>query len=384
MSHTYIPTNWINKKTQLNADNMNKIEEELVRLARESGGLTEVLEGPGVSVTKKSDSSVIVGLKNGSSEDNLLVLDKDNGLILTLSMGYDPETRQLVLSSGSGWRETVQFDIDKSVVDGNYDPETRNLILTLSDDSDIVIDMSKLKINWEFIESDTINIIEGSTDHGIQTFRIECKISDKERNSITVVDDGLYSERLDWDGIGVSDESDGTWEFEGVLGFKNWFFESSKTVSIDEYTLEGKYGSLDYYNFGFIISPEEGNRLELKDGKLYSSDKLIEEVMLKQELDRLNDEYTALKNCKFPSSNSINMTKGEGSDGKLYIKSDIKLSQYLGNELYMTETGIMMAPYTPGPGKPDLTPYVNRLEELEREYPKKDIDLNYLKNSINI
>jgi hypothetical protein len=384
MSHTYIPTNWINKKTQLNADNMNKIEEELVRLARESGGLTEVLEGPGVSVTKKSDSSVIVGLKNGSSEDNLLVLDKDNGLILTLSMGYDPETRQLVLSSGSGWRETVQFDIDKSVVDGNYDPETRNLILTLSDDSDIVIDMSKLKINWEFIESDTINIIEGSTDQGIQTFRIECKISDKERNSITVVDDGLYSERLDWDGIGVSDESDGTWEFEGVLGFKNWFFESSKTVSIDEYTLEGKYGSLDYYNFGFIISPEEGNRLELKDGKLYSSDKLIEEVMLKQELDRLNDEYTALKNCKFPSSNSINMTKGEGSDGKLYIKSDIKLSQYLGNELYMTETGIMMAPYTPGPGKPDLTPYVNRLEELEREYPKKDIDLNYLKNSINI
>jgi hypothetical protein len=226
--------------------------------------------------------------------------------------------------------------------------------------------------------------IEGSTDQGIQTFRIECKISDKERNSITVVDDGLYSERLDWDGIGVSDESDGTWEFEGVLGFKNWFFESSKTVSIDEYTLEGKYGSLDYYNFGFIISPEEGNRLELKDGKLYSSDKLIEEVMLKQELDRLNDEYTALKNCKFPSSNSINMTKGEGSDGKLYIKSDIKLSQYLGNELYMTETGIMMAPYTPGPGKPDLTPYVNRLEELEREYPKKDIDLNYLKNSINI
>ena len=378
MSHTYIPTNWINKKTQLNADNMNKIEEELVRLARESGGLTEVLEGPGVSVTKKSDSSVIVGLKNGSSEDNLLVLDKDNGLILTLSMGYDPETRQLVLSSGSGWRETVQFDIDKSVVDGNYDPETRNLILTLSDDSDIVIDMSKLKINWEFIESDTINIIEGSTDQGIQTFRIECKISDKERNSITVVDDGLYSERLDWDGIGVSDESDGTWEF------KNWFFESSKTVSIDEYTLEGKYGSLDYYNFGFIISPEEGNRLELKDGKLYSSDKLIEEVMLKQELDRLNDEYTALKNCKFPSSNSINMTKGEGSDGKLYIKSDIKLSQYLGNELYMTETGIMMAPYTPGPGKPDLTPYVNRLEELEKEYPKKDIDLNYLKNSINI
>jgi hypothetical protein len=244
--------------------------------------------------------------------------------------------------------------------------------------------MSKLKINWEFIESDTINIIEGSTDQGIQTFRIECKISDKERNSITVVDDGLYSERLDWDGIGVSDESDGTWEFEGVLGFKNWFFESSKTVSIDEYTLEGKYGSLDYYNFGFIISPEEGNRLELKDGKLYSSDKLIEEVMLKQELDRLNDEYTALKNCKFPSSNSINMTKGEGSDGKLYIKSDIKLSQYLGNELYMTETGIMMAPYTPDPGKPDLTPYVNRLEELEREYPKKDIDLNYLKNSINI
>ena len=240
MAHTYIPTNWINKKTQLNADNMNKIEEELARLARESGGITEILEGPGINVTTSDSSSVIVGLKTGSSEDNLLVLDKDNGLILTLSLGYDPETRKLVLSSGSGWSSSVEFDVDRAVVDGNYDPETKNIVLTLSDDTEVIIDMSKMKLNWKFIESSSIIITEDFDDDGLSTFKLECRISEDERNEITIKDDGLFSERLDWNNLGISDETDGRWEFEGVIGFKYWFFESSKSVSIDTCTLEGK------------------------------------------------------------------------------------------------------------------------------------------------
>ena len=211
---------------------------------------------------------MIVGLKSGTSKDNLLVLDKDNGLILTLSLGYDPETRRLVLSSGSGWTTSVEFDVDRAVVDGNYDPDTKNIVLTLSDDTEVVIDMSKMKINWKFIESNSIKITEDFDDEGNQTFKLECRVSEDERNEITVLDDGIFSERLDWKYLGVSDESDGRWEFDGVIGFKYWFFESSKSVKIDKYTLENKKGnSIDYYNFGYRISSEDGNQLEIRNGR---------------------------------------------------------------------------------------------------------------------
>lgn len=386
MAHTYIPTNWINKKTQLNADNMNKIEEELARLARESGGITEILEGPGINVTTSDGSSVIVGLKSGTSEDNLLVLDKDNGLILTLSLGYDPETRRLVLSSGSGWTTSVEFDVDRAVVDGNYDPDTKNIVLTLSDDTEVVIDMSKMKINWKFIESNSIKITEDFDDEGNQTFKMECRVSEDERNEITVLDDGIFSERLDWKYLGVSDESDGRWEFDGVIGFKYWFFESSKSVKIDKYTLENKKGnSIDYYNFGYRISSEDGNQLEIRNGKLYSVDEIPEEKALRLELERITEEYEALKSTKYSDSESIEMTSMVISDtGYRYVKSEVKLSEYLGNELIITDTGLKMPPYTPGPGKPDLTPYVERLEELETEYPRAKKEIKYINDTLNI
>lgn len=385
MAHTYIPTNWINKKTQLNADNMNKIEEELARLARESGGITEILEGPGINVTTSDSSSVIVGLKTGSSEDNLLVLDKDNGLILTLSLGYDPETRKLVLSSGSGWSSSVEFDVDRAVVDGNYDPETKNIVLTLSDDTEVIIDMSKMKLNWKFIESSSIIITEDFDDDGLSTFKLECRISEDERNEITIKDDGLFSERLDWNNLGISDETDGRWEFEGVIGFKYWFFESSKSVNIDTCTLEGKSGNLDYYNFGYRISTEKGNVLEIRNGKLYIPDEIPEEAKLRQELERMTEEYESLKSIKFRSSGSVKFIDKVDPDTDMrYIKADIKVSEYLGNEIVINKDGVMIPPYTPGPGKPDLTPYVNRLKELEKEYPRSSREVDYFKTSINI
>lgn len=384
MAHTYIPTNWINKKTQLNADNMNKIEQELARLARESGGISKILEGPGIQVTGGTDeSSVIVGLKSGSSTDNLLVLDKDNGLILTLSLGYDPLNRKLVLSSGSGWKTEVDFGIDRSIVDGNYDPETRNIVFTLSDDTEVIVDMSKMKINWKFINSSTIHVFEDyDNDEGVSTFRLECQISEEEGNEIVIKEDGLYSERNDWKYIGVSGESEGQWEFEGELGYKYWYFESSRSVSIDEYTLEGKKRNIQYYNFGYRISTKKGNTLDVRNGKLYITDEIPEEAAMRLEVERLEEEVRAEKEVTFRSSDSVRLVTVMDPDSlEKYVRAELKISEYLGNELELTSDGMYIAPYTPGPGKPDLTPYVARLEELEVEYPRVKRELGYIRDN---
>lgn len=386
MSHIYVPTNWVNKKTQLNADNMNKIEQELARLAKESGGISEVKEGPGIIVTP-GEGSVIVGLRSGSSQDNLLVLDKDEGLLLTLDLGYDPETRELVLSSGSGWRTSVQFDIDKVIVDGNYDPETRNIVLTLSDDTEIIIDMSKLKINWKMLESNTISIEEGVDEDGIQTFKLNAKISKKEKNSITEETDGLYSERLEWNNLGVSDESDGRWEFEEVIGNKYWFFESSKSVQVDKFTenSDNETSVIDYYNFGYRISTDEGNILEIRNGKLYSPNDTPENAIIRQEIQRLEEEYQALKDVKFRTSKSVRLNEVTDPDtGEIILSADVRISTYPGNEILILSDGIRVPPYEPDPDMPDLTPYINRLEELEKEYPRSKKEVDYIKTSINI
>lgn len=384
MGHTYIPTNWINKKTQLNADNMNKIEEELARLARESGGITQVLEGPGVQVTAKDETSVIIGLKSGTSSDNLLVLDKDNGLILTLSMGYDPETRKLVLRSGSGWSTEVDFDVDKAVVDGNYDPETRNIVLSLSDNSEVIIDMSQMRINWKYIDSKSIRVIEDYDEDGLQTFQFECRISERESNNLVLLDDGLYSEGLDWRFIGVSQEEGGLWEFDGELGFKYWYFESGRNVYVDKNTIETKTRTIDYYNFGYKISTDTGNRFEVRNGKLYAYDEIPEEKSLRLELERLEEEYTALKSVSFRSSETIKLNRYTGAQGSSYIKASVKLSGALGNELVIQSNGLKMPPYTPKGDEPDLTPYVTEVEELEVEVPRVRIAVNNISESIYI
>lgn len=381
MAHVYVPTVWVNGQTQLNAANMNKIEEELARLARESGGITEVLEGPGITVTG-NDRSVIVGLKAGTSEDNLLVLDSDNGLILTLSMGYDPETRELVLSSGSGWQTSVQFDIDKVIVDGYYDPETRNIVLTLSDDTEIIVDMSNLKINWKMINSRSIQVVESVDEDGIQTFKFHARISKKERNEITILEDGLYSERMDWNNLGISDEEDGRWEFEGEVGNEYWYFESSHSVRIDEYT---DSDGVDYYNFNYRISTDDGNILEIRNGKLYVPDEIPEDAIARQELERLQEEYNTLRAVIYKTSSSIKLTHVVDPDtGGMYVYGDVRLSSDLGNEIEIRDDGVYVPPYEPDPDMPSLDPYIERLEELEKEYPRVHQELHYFAESVDI
>lgn len=382
--HVYIPTNWINKKTQLNAANMNKIEEELARLSKEAGGITEVLEGPGIDVTT-IDRTVIVGLRSGSAADNLLVLDKDEGLILTLSLAYDPETRKLVLSSGSGWSTEVNFDVDRAVVDGNYDPETKNIVLTLSDDSEIIIDMSKFKLNWKMIDSKSIEVVESEDEDGIPIYTFNCKISEEEGNNLTIKDDGLYSERLDWNNLGISDETDGRWEFDGEVGNKYWYFQAGKAISIDHYKHVTKWRELDYYNFGYKISTAEGNILEIRDGKLFSPDEIPADTRIRLELERLTDEYRALYNIKFGTTKSIKINRKEDPDtGEIFGSSDVRLSTYLGNEIEIRENGIYVPPYKPDPDMPDLGPYLARLVELEKEYPRAKSEVEYINNSANI
>lgn len=383
MAHTYIPTTWINQKTQLNADNMNKIEQELAYLSKNLGGIREISEGPGIQITPSDNNSCIVGLKSGSSTDNLLVLDKDKGLLLTLSLGYDPVGRKLVLSSGSGWKTEVDFGVDRSIVDGNYDPDTRNIVFTLSDDTEVTVDMSKMKINWKFINSSTIHVYEDyDNDEGISTFRLECQISEAEGNELTIKDDGLYSERTDWRYLGVSDESEGQWEFEGELGNKYWFFESSRSVNAEPYTLETKWRNIQYYNFGYRISIKEGNSLEIRNGKLYVTDEIPEEAILRMEVDRLEEEVKAEKAVRFRTSDSVEFVdKIDPYSNERYVKAQLRLSSYLGNELVVTEDGMYIAPYTPGPGKPDLTPYVVKLEELETEFPMVKRELGFIRNN---
>lgn len=381
MAHVYVPTIWVNGQTQLNAANMNKIEEELARLARESGGITEVLEGPGITVTG-NDRSVIVGLKAGTSEDNLLVLDKDNGLILTLSMGYDPETRELVLSSGSGWKTSVQFDIDKVLVDGYYDPETKNIVFTLSDDTEIIVDMSRMKINWKMIDSESIQVIESIDKDGVQTFSFQAKISKKERNEITILDDGLYSERMDWNNLGISDEDDGRWEFEGEVGNEYWNFQSSHSVKIDEYT---DSDGVDYYNFSYRISTDDGNILEIRNKRLYAPDEIPEDAIVRQELERLQEEYDALRNVIYRPSQSVNLRHVvDPYTGKMYVRGDVKLSDDISNEIRILDDGILVPPYEPDPDMPSLDPYIKRLEELEKEYPRSHQELHYFAESIKL
>lgn len=388
MAHTYVPTTWINNKTQLNEANMNKIEQELYRLSLESGGVKEILEGPGIQVTPGTDeSSVIVGLRSGSSKDNLLLLDKENGLILTLGLSYDPAERKLVLSSGSGWKTEVDFGVDRSIVNGHYDPETRNIVFDLSDETEVVVDMSKMKINWKYIESNTIRIIEDfDADEGISTFKMECKISEEEGNEITVKDDGLYSERTDWRFLGVSDESDGRWEFEEEIGNKYWYFESSKSVDVEKYDHVTKWRTIGYYDFGYRISTKEGNFLNVRDGKLYVTDELPEETALRLEVERLEEEIQAEKELAFRSNDSVEFINTvDKYSGKRYIKAQVRVSETIDNEIEVTSDGIHIPPYTPGPGKPDLTPYVIRVEELEAEFPRvKNKEIGYIKNNAKI
>lgn len=386
MAFKYVPTNWVNKKTQLNEDNMNKIEEALARLAEESGGIQEILEGPGITATSSVDGTkVIVGLKRGSSDNNLLILDPNNGLFLTLNMSYDLKTRTLNINNGegNGWSQSVQFDVDKAIVDGNYDPETRNLVFDLSDASQVVVDMSKLRPNWTFLNSKTMTITEDQNEEGLTTFKLDVKLSEDETNELVIKDDGLYSERLDWNLIGVSKETDGRWEFEEEIGNVYWHFESSNTVQVDNFELQGKKGSLKYFNFSYRISTESGNVLEIRDGKIVAPD-LIEEAALRLELDRLNEMYSALRHMKYKESDTVKFTYKFNQDNEGYLEAKAKISEHVNNELIMDDFGIKFPPYTPGPGKPDLTPFIERLEEMEKEYPRSGIEVDYLMNNAKI
>lgn len=375
--HTYIPTNWINKKTQLNADNMNKIELELARLAKESGGITSVLEGPGVQVTPKSDTEVIIGLKSGSSEDNLLVLDPDKGMILTLSMGYDPETRKLVLSSGSGWSNEVEFDIDKALVNGIYDPDTRNIVLELSDGSEVIVDMSKFRENWSIIDTESIHVNTEVDESGLTVFSFDAIISEEEDNILTIKDDGLYVDGLDWTNMGVSDETDGRWEFKGSMGSKYWHFESGRNLTVDKYVLEKKKYSLDYYKFGVNISGESGNVLELRNG-LYVSENIPGEVAIAQEIIRLNEELNAYRNAVFKTTKSLRFNQTIDESGSRIMTQEVRVSPLEGNKLTIDETGVYVPAYEPSGDEPDVTPYLRRLEELEVETPRVKREVNFI------
>lgn len=378
MAEYYVPTNWINRKTQLNADNMNKIEQELARLSRLSGGIKRVLEGPGIIVTPGA-GEVTVGLKSGTSEDNLLVLDSENGLILTLSLSYDKDTRKLKLSSGSGWSEEIEFDIDKALVDGNYDPDTRTIILTMSDGNDIIIDMSKLDLNWRLLDTDSIKVTEHIDEFGYRTFKFDAKVSEYEHNNLIVKDDGLYSEKLKWTNLGISDETGGRWEFEGEIGNEFWHFESGKCIDINKIN----YSDIDFYEFKYILSPDEGNSLLIKeDGGLYMPEATPEMLQLQDDLDKLRDEYDRLNKTTYKISKSVKLTESIDPDtGYRIVTADAKVSSISNNEIRQTEDGLMVDPMKPSDDGPDLTEVNRRTLELEKGYPRMREELTYIQTT---
>lgn len=160
------------------------------------------------------------------------------------------------------------------------------------------------------------------------------------------------------------------------VGNKIWRLVPGDGVSITKETSS----SVDTYTFDAKVSEEKGNILRSDEsGGLYVPELTSISEELQKEIDKLKEDLAVLKDMEYRSSNSVKMTKSIDSDGKVVVKSDIKISIDEGNILEARSDGMYVRATDYGPGS--IMDIERRLTALENELASINQDIDNLKTT---
>lgn len=160
------------------------------------------------------------------------------------------------------------------------------------------------------------------------------------------------------------------------VGNKIWRLVPGDGVSITKETSS----SVDTYTFDAKVSEEKGNILRSDEsGGLYVPELTSISEELQKEIDKLKEDLAVLKDMEYRSSNSVKMTKSIDSEGKVVVKSDIKISIDEGNILEARSDGMYVKATDYGPGS--IMDIERRLTALENELASINQDIDNLKTT---
>jgi len=146
---------------------------------------------------------------NGNEKENQIITGQnlsESGIFMNVDMGYSGNGDTLKLIVNGEPKKEITLPKETHVVSGEYDQQTENIILTLSDDTNISIDVRKLaaEIRVETPRTSPIELkiqrITGQTvdddDEYKSVLSAKVYVSQESDNILEIVDDGESDARL--------------------------------------------------------------------------------------------------------------------------------------------------------------------------------------------